>query len=331
MLSNTVIVVELRRKVISLDDVALAEGNNIVDSSGGFGLAWDDDPHRLRSLGEVLRANANQFIAVGKAFQRFGAYNSPMHDGPLPDEISRPIQTICRGIKNHCAPMAMRVTSTLASGLEKDLASGEVASQGLPGRLEAIQRAFQAEVDTRLLLVIPEDRAAYWVSPRHDECGAEIAPILDLVTASFGDAAYDLREAANCFACERYTASVYHQMRVAEFGLVAVADSISLTEEEKFSWERMLQGVQRRIKTIESTKPTGWDADRKKYSDLCNWFTTIKTGWRNPASHIPRIYEEPTARAMFSTLRGLFEHLKGYGITQVQMPRAIAKPDEECE
>jgi hypothetical protein len=121
-------------------------------------------------------------------------------------------------------------------------------------------------------------------------------------------------------------------MRVAEYGLVAVADSINLADEDKFSWERILQGVQKHIKTIESTKPADWDSDRKKYSDLCNWFTTLKTGWRNPASHVPRIYQEATARAMFSTLRGLFEHLKGYGITQVQMPRAIAKPDEEgCE
>lgn len=279
----------------------------------------------------MLRAYASAYILIGSSFAHI---KRDMEAEPQVWRIfnkgsRESLVSTFQSIEKHCKALRLPVAEKMIQELCSDIESGEVGGTELPIRIDGLERCLRIELGTRLFLIIPSDRSDFWVSPRHGECGSEVEPILELITDSFGDAAYDLREAANCFACERYTASVYHQMRVAEFGLVAVADSVALAEEQKFSWEKMLQGIQKHIKTIESTKPSGWDADRKKYSDLCTWFTNIKTGWRNPASHVPRIYEEPTARAMFSTLRGLFEHLKGYGIAQVQMPRAIAKPDEE--
>jgi hypothetical protein len=108
-------------------------------------------------------------------------------------------------------------------------------------------------------------------------------------------------------------------MRVSEFGLISVAEAIGVDPEQiKKGWDGCIQGIQAGIKKIESTKPTAdWKDEVKKYGDLCSWFSTIQKGWRNPSSHVPRIYSEGTASAQFSATKTLFDHLAKFGFKQV--------------
>src|SRR5947199_328325 len=46
------------------------------------------------------------------------------------------------------------------------------------------------------------------------------------VNESFSDARLDISSSGNCIACGLYTASVYHLMRVAEFGLRRIAKEL---------------------------------------------------------------------------------------------------------
>ena len=80
---------------------------------------------------------------------------------------------------------------------------------------------------------------------------------------------------------------------------------------------------------MSSTKPKNWQEDTKKYSDLCAWFTAMQKGWRNPISHIPWIYAEPTAAAMFAAVKTLFEHLSLHGFKQQPARIQLAFPSEE--
>ena len=143
-----------------------------------------------------------------------------------------------------------------------------------------------------------------------------------MAAREFPDALYDAYEAGSCFAYGCFSACVHHLMRLSEHGLVSVAASVNVPEDKiSKGWDGCIQGVESAIKTISSTKPTtDWQDQVKKYSDLCSWFTAIKTGWRNPSSHVPRIYSEQSASGMFSATCTLFEHLTRYGFKQTQMP-----------
>ena len=86
---------------------------------------------------------------------------------------------------------------------------------------------------------------------------------------------------------------------------------------------KLIQGIQSRMKAIESNSPPGWREEQKKYLDLCAWFTVIQKGWRNPVSHVPRFYSEHTAQSMFSATRTLFEHLHTAGFSEEPMLSSI--------
>jgi hypothetical protein len=183
---------------------------------------------------------------------------------------------------------------------------------------------FQSEVEGQIYLLVLPHRVQYWNSDADQLRGVEVTRILETLQ-DFPDAIYDFTEAANCFAFERFTASVYHLMRVAEFGLVSVAHSAGV-EQDKINkgWDGCIQGIESAIKKIGSTKPTtDWQDQIKKLSNLCSWFTTIQKGWRNPVSHIPRTYSEGQALALIMAVRTLFEYLSQQGFKQSAMPHTL--------
>jgi hypothetical protein len=184
---------------------------------------------------------------------------------------------------------------------------------------------FTSELESPVFMLVLPHRVDYSHSQKRDGSpffGKHLAALLSTLEDGFRDVFYDATEAGNCFAYARFTACVYHLMRVAEYGLVSVARAAQVDEEEiSKGWNHCIQGIEGAIKRISSTKPTtDWQHQVKGYSDLCTWFTTMKMGWRNPVSHIPRTYSEETASGMFSAVLTLFQHLRQQGYKQTTMP-----------
>lgn len=281
----------------------------------------------------MLRVSAEVYINLGAALE--GVRNLlavPWADRQIDRDATGHLVNSLTAIRAHCDQLNLPVTRDLVDGLAADYADTLPTYQMARGRWDGIERTFRAELRSRLFIAIPSHRAPFWTNPDHDLCGEEILPLLELLSASFPDVLYDVSEAGNCFACERYTACVYHQMRAAEYALIAVVDSLNLPNEKKVSWDRMIQGIEGEVKKLSSTKSVqDWKDREKRYSDLCSWLTLMKNGWRNPVSHIPRTYSEATARSLFSALRGLFEHLNNYGIVQADSkPKdSVGLPSDE--
>jgi hypothetical protein len=47
--------------------------------------------------------------------------------------------------------------------------------------------------------------------------------------------------------------------------------------------------------------------DEEYFTGLEGFLRTAKTAWRNPSSHVPRIYIEPQARSLFEVVRILMD------------------------
>jgi hypothetical protein len=252
----------------------------------------------------------------------------------LPDEeeFRRLIEQL-GGMKALCTQIKLPVSTKILSDAIREF------HQRLPKQKEAHQRmgqwfrCFEAELESAHFMLVLPHRTPYWTSSAIDVnsiIGSEIDYLLKNL-ANFQDAQYDAREAGNCFAFERFTACVYHLMRVAEHGLVCVARSIGVPEEKiSKGWDGCIQGIESEIKRISSTKPTAdWQEQTKKYNSLCSWFATMKVGWRNPVSHVPRTYDESKASSMFGAVRTLFEDLHSQGFSQTMMPREPLPPPRD--
>src|SRR5207253_1328337 len=114
----------------------------------------------------------------------------------------------------------------------------------------------------------------------------------------------DVAEAGNCFAVNRYTACVFHCMRVLEKGLHALVHDLnnrygagitfSKTVEET-NWGPIIDEIhntltQPKRQNILNPKPT--QQDLSFYSKAAREFEYFKNAWRDDVSHSRSSYDE---------------------------------------
>ncbi len=291
---------------------------------------WECNRHALVSTDDMLKVYAAFYVKTGEALldRELDALDRIPGSIPQPDELQA-VSEHLNILKEHCKRLNLSVTLGVINEYQTSLVSStswaEIASCSKHVRMTLI-----SELRSRLFLQIIPHRREFYNSNRGlgPETGKEIIKFEELF-AKFPGIRYDISEAGNCFAFERFTACVYHLMRAAEYGLVAVAMSVNVPDGKLTSWDTMIRGIQERMKADESSarKPDNWQDRRKKYAELCSWFSDIKNGWRNPVSHLPRQYSEDDASSMFTATRNMFRHLVGQGFAQVPMPQvAIELP-----
>jgi hypothetical protein len=284
----------------------------------------------------MLKVYAEKYVEIGLTIQRIRA-RMPLDDGtPYPinsriGEVEREyMHSALSDIKNHCDQLNLMVSSDFLKHHLSIFGWGILDDwEPLESMISNFELVLNSELSRCTFFFILPHRLPYYSDG--DTFGEEMSGLISN-SATFPDAKHDITEAGNCFAFERFTACVYHLMRAAEFGLLGVAASIGVPEENCTSWGKMIGGINGKVKLAVSAKEPNFKDTEKKYGDLCSWFENIKNGWRNPVSHVPRIYSENTAKGMISALRTLFEHLTQYGIGQAKMPpEPIALPGSEGE
>ncbi|HTB12098.1 MAG TPA: hypothetical protein VK752_11025 [Bryobacteraceae bacterium] len=278
------------------------------------------------SLLDMLPIYAPGFLRIAEIVTEYLKRTEPaaLHGNKLESqaEYDETIRAL-RDLQAHSSRMFLSVS---AASMERTLEefSKEVPNAGqIRTRLSEWYNCFLSELKSSLFLMVLPHRAPYFAYEQNGQTRGGIeAVVLLRALANFRDARYDATEAGACFAFGCFTACVHHLMRVTEHGLISVAASLNVPADKlSKGWDGCIQGIGSAIKLIESTKPTpDWQDEVKKYNDLSSWFTNIKTGWRNPVSHVPRIYSEQTAKGIFSATCTLFEHLNIYGFKQTVMP-----------
>jgi hypothetical protein len=134
------------------------------------------------------------------------------------------------------------------------------------------------------------------------------------VYEAFPQAREDVKSAGNAIAAELYTASVFHLMRVSEYGLRALARRlrVRLTDKhrpqrlEYADWNRIIDACKGQISASRklSHGPKKQNA-LELYSEMADRCEYIKDIWRNEASHTRRAY------ACHDVL-GALERVKGF-------------------
>jgi hypothetical protein len=280
----------------------------------------------LRSLLDVLKVYARDFVHIGEILRdlefdtRMAARSSYKFPKPKLDKLVNDIAHI----QSICSRIELATTAKVLENAIPSLIDGITWSDAR-SFYECFHTTFAAELDAQLFLFMPSDQAGFY---SEDEPGAEVADSLQLLDKNFPNAHTDLCKAGSCFASGMFTASVYHLMRVAELGLVSVAVSLNVPEGQRMGWDVLLRECYSKMKEIESgkAKPPNWKDRREAYSSLLSLFELVKNGWRNPVSHIPRVYDKPKAKRMFSHIHSLMETLKSAKLSQVEMPQSIELP-----
>jgi hypothetical protein len=131
------------------------------------------------------------------------------------------------------------------------------------------------------------------------------------VAESFPPAGFDILEAAKCLSLERYTASVFHLMRVLEIGLRAFAARFGIQADHS-NWHPVIDEIQKAIRdmgTGQNTRPEDWRDQKEFFSQAASHFMLFKDAWRNYTAQARGKYTEEEAVRIFDNTRGFMQKL----------------------
>jgi len=155
---------------------------------------------------------------------------------------------------------------------------------------------------------------------------SKVAVLLDMTTQweevwrKLPDCRSDTQEAVYCYCLDRYTASVFHSMRVSEHGLRNIAKrvGVKLIDRGKpqpidfATWGKVIDGIKVKIAKAQSL-PQGPRRNRKLQfcSDAAENCTYIRDIWRNEVSHTRKSYNEREAISALNRVRDFMQFLVG--------------------
>jgi hypothetical protein len=192
-------------------------------------------------------------------------------------------------------------------------------------RLLETDERFTAELLARDLQQIKKDihtalgeRRFAYISPPHDQYFEKERLFGDSVYEEFPEAREDVKDAGNCLAASLPTASVFHLMRVAEFGLRRIADKTKVRLKDKrkaqpieyATWDKVIQGIAAQIAAARAL-PHGPRKNKRLqfYSDAAERCTYIRDLWRNDVSHTRKRYSESEALGIMGRVQDFMKLL----------------------
>jgi hypothetical protein len=155
-----------------------------------------------------------------------------------------------------------------------------------------LREAFEQHMERDIYVLIPHSMRQYY---------EQVEPIFgEMVSDRIPGASQEIREAGKCFACERWTACVFHLMRALESSLHLIARELEVTFPapiELQDWGVIVQKVKTRIGELEQQSRSAQKAmDLAFYSELNVQFGWFKNAWRNSVAHNRTFYAEQEAR-----------------------------------
>lgn len=177
------------------------------------------------------------------------------------------------------------------------IANEHVSTVEIRAALDNIDHLVQHELEDRNLIYLEPRRASRYEKYR---TGWELA------LEKF-DIARDVEEAEKCFALERFTASVFHAMRIAEIGVQALGKHFNLQESSlRESWGNIVNALDGPIKKISDKEM------RARWSfivdDLCHMNFALRIPSMHPRSQLGT-YTDEQAQEVLGTVRTMMRHL----------------------
>jgi len=219
-----------------------------------------------------------------------------MKQTSFPEEDLQRLRTIPALMENIELPISKSHAEELVKYLD-----GEEVLDGyeLACLAKALRWTFIYELQNRLVFMVPSDRA------RHYDTEGTI--LGEEVTEEWPDLFDDADEAGKCFATGRYTASVFHLMRIMEFGLYQLGKSLNIAISK--NWQQAITDIEKEIKFWNAYPSPGWKTIEPLYAESATHYRWVKDAWRNHTMHIRKIYGLEKAKLILDNVSDFMRDL----------------------
>jgi hypothetical protein len=259
-------------------------------------LPWERSPDRLWSLWEMIKVALAEYLNIGmhiqnsrhaymldEAVKGAGIVGTIIESVTLNQDQKKDVGDTLVALRKICKNLNLVTSYNLLVSLDNQIPE---TSREYNVYIQAIY----AELKSKLFLHVPSSRSKWY----------EWDDILsDETKTAFPSAYNEIREAGNCFATARYTASVFHSMRAAEIGLRSLGKALNIEFPfpiELADWQNIIEKVEVEIKKMSQLpKSTQRDKDQQFYSEAAVHFRYFKDAWRIRVSHVRETYDEAQA------------------------------------
>lgn len=236
-------------------------------------------------------------IGVGK----FLAVRSATTRGlPLPNAAK--FSEHMKELADRLSETGLSTSSAIIRNLGTSLAAGGVTDTEFKKQVEFADFTIMHEVRNVLFLWVPAYRSDYFTKPQL---------FGELVAQRFPNASDEIEQAGKCYALARYTASVFHLMRVVEVGLGALKQEVGIRRWHS-TWNAAIGQIRGKLKTGRKGKPLS-KRERARNEFLqgaTSYIEGMSVAWRNPTMHrVERTYTEEEALEVFNAVKAFTGHL----------------------
>lgn len=208
---------------------------------------------------------------------------------------SKLVEDFLPRIEKLSAGIGLTLSNKLITRMRESLTKEDVTVQQFQEWIPELHRRIVDEMEDRLFLYIPSDRAALY--DRVELFGKE-------VNAKFPTIQFDLVEAGNCYATGRSTAVVFHLMRIMETGVQAFGDKLGVSLVDEKNWQNILDEINKKIKALPTKDP-----NTVKMSQVSANLYAVKVAWRNEVMHPKDTYTLEEADNLIRQVRIFMEQL----------------------
>jgi hypothetical protein len=221
-----------------------------------------------------------------------------------------PLDTLAK-IGYSCRRLGMPVTQAYVDSLLKEIvkssppASVQITDQGFrvkDGQIpmsryvyyaEVIYSTLRAELSTKIFRSIPSEKVKY-LDPKWLTEG--------LLFKKYQDMVDEFQRAGRCFAYGENTACVFHLMRVTDFCLRKVAESVGAVYTAN-NWKGIGDKINEKMQEKYQSKTDAWKQSEPFYAEVLTDIQAISRGHRNPILHeLEKTYDEGQAIYMLTVI-----------------------------
>lgn len=282
--------------------------------SGKLALDWRKVPSRDNLYSTLLL-----YVMIPYAAARFFAVSSKL-TGLIKVIERSPTQNVrikindqtsfrktLEKIEADCGPLSLDSAINEIQRTKKMLSSGTYMD--FARRLGTLYERIYDQTHGRLFFYIPNERKSWYEYPQR-EFGLKAC-------AEFADCLTDIEEAGKCYATGRWTASVFHLMRIMEAGLHVMCEKarpygITFPEvEHNRSWDAWLRPLEKQLSKTTEHKSAEWRKVEDSYAEFAADLRNVSRAWRNRTMHIGINYDQEHTLKIYLAVKSFMGDLAG--------------------
>jgi len=199
-----------------------------------------------------------------------------------------------------CQALGMAMTLASLERFKDIMSKDEPAIEAVDKRLRDLMLRMGDEVKEELFLHVPKVMAQHYNQPLRDWEDA---------IARLPKAEMDVREAEQCFALSRPTASVFHLMRIMEIGVQEFGSKLGVSLPMEKNWQNILDEINKAIKALPQTTLVE-KRTRDDYAGVAAHLFNVKTAWRNNVMHPKSSYSMDETADLINHVKSFMKYLE---------------------